>query len=158
MYAESTFNQYGQRNVTVQEQAGMMAEKLFARQQRRPFLNKVKALFNSQSERLAQLEMVETAVQPQHGGQQTIAIDQICGSATSGRRQDFDSSFRPLNSHTKNRWVSIATARRLGKRLPPVQLVQVGNQYFIEDGHHRISVATAFGDTNIEATVTIYSA
>ena len=99
MYAESTSNQYGQRNVTVEEQAGMIAERLFARQQKRPLINKIKTLFNSQSDRLAQLELGETAVQPQHAQQQTIAINQICGSATSGRRQDFDSRFPVSYTH-----------------------------------------------------------
>jgi hypothetical protein len=34
-------------------------------------------------------------------------------------------------------------------------LVQIGETYFVEDGHHRISVAQAFGRTEIEAQVTV---
>ena len=156
MYAETTFNQFPQRNITVQEQASMMAEKLFAQVQQRSLFSIIKSFFNRAEEKLAQLELGHASLN--HIGRQMVSIEQICGSAGNGRCQDFDNDFRPLNSNTKNRWISIATARRLGKRLPPVQLVQVGDQYFIEDGHHRVSVATAFGDSMIEATVTIYQA
>jgi hypothetical protein len=31
-------------------------------------------------------------------------------------------------------------------------LVQVGDIYFVRDGHHRISVAQALGQTDIDAT------
>ena len=40
--------------------------------------------------------------------------------------------------------------------LPPVSLVQVGGCYFVEDGHHRISVARALGETVIDAEVTVW--
>ena len=35
-------------------------------------------------------------------------------------------------------------------------LVQVGDIYFVRDGHHRISVAQALGQTDIDARVTIW--
>jgi hypothetical protein len=40
--------------------------------------------------------------------------------------------------------------------LPPVVLVQVGDVYFVRDGHHRISVARALGQLDIEAEVTVW--
>jgi hypothetical protein len=40
--------------------------------------------------------------------------------------------------------------------LPPVSLVQVGDEYFVRDGHHRISVAKAFGQETIEARVAVW--
>jgi hypothetical protein len=40
--------------------------------------------------------------------------------------------------------------------LPPVVLVQVGDVYFVRDGHHRISVARALGQLDIEAAVTVW--
>ena len=51
---------------------------------------------------------------------------------------------------------SQATARQQGKYLPAVVLVQVGDIYFVQDGHHRISVARALGQSEIEARVTIW--
>ncbi|MGD8587007.1 MAG: universal stress protein [Chloroflexota bacterium] len=38
--------------------------------------------------------------------------------------------------------------------LPPVELYQIGEAYFVADGHHRISVARAMGSTHIQAYVT----
>ena len=34
-----------------------------------------------------------------------------------------------------------------------MQLVQVGDRYFVRDGHHRISVAQALGEAFIDAEV-----
>ena len=40
-----------------------------------------------------------------------------------------------------------------GLCLPPVELLAVGDEFFVRDGHHRISVAHALGEQYIEATV-----
>jgi hypothetical protein len=40
--------------------------------------------------------------------------------------------------------------------LPPVELVQVGETYFVRDGHHRVSVARAMGEGFVEAEVTVW--
>ncbi|MCB8986520.1 MAG: ParB N-terminal domain-containing protein [Ardenticatenaceae bacterium] len=42
--------------------------------------------------------------------------------------------------------------------MPPVDLVQVGDTYFVMDGHHRISVAQAMGQDEIEASVITWTA
>lgn len=88
-----------------------------------------------------------------YGGLQTVVVDRIRGSLE--RSYDFDDSFFPYREHVKERWVRVAMARHLGISLPPVRLVQVGSLYFVEDGHHRISVARALGQEQIEAEVTI---
>lgn len=85
-------------------------------------------------------------------GLRTVAIAQILGS--EGRSTDFDREFHPLKDHNRQRWQGIARARLQGKALPPVSLVQVGDVYFVRDGHHRISVARALGQEDIEAQVT----
>jgi hypothetical protein len=87
-------------------------------------------------------------------GLRRVAIAGIRGS--EGRGQDFDAAFRPNSNRTQERWVSIATARRLEGGLPPVELIQVGDDYYVRDGHHRISVAKAFGQKEIEAEVTVW--
>ena len=43
---------------------------------------------------------------------------------------------------------------RRGDSLPPVDLVKVGEIYFVRDGHHRVSVARALGLNDIDAYVT----
>lgn len=84
----------------------------------------------------------------------TVPIDQIKGS--EGRAGDFDRDFNPLKDHVRRRWLGIAAAREQGAALPPVSLVQVGGIYFVRDGHHRISVAKAFGQEAVEAQVVVW--
>lgn len=82
----------------------------------------------------------------------TVPVDQIIGSATL-RYNDFDRAFLPLQSRTKSRWRSIDRAYYEDVSLPPVQLYQVGEVYFVRDGHHRISVAHERGQSFIDAEV-----
>jgi hypothetical protein len=88
-----------------------------------------------------------------YAGLKTIRIDQIRG--TEGRSADFDKDFLPLKSHNRQRWVRVAEAFINGTPLPPVELIQVKRDYYVRDGHHRISVARALGQEAIEATVTV---
>ena len=87
-------------------------------------------------------------------GRCAVPITQIKGSA--GRVADFDRDFNPLKGHTRNRWLGIVKAREQGVPLPPVSLVRVGDTYFVADGHHRISVAAACGQQDIEARVVVW--
>lgn len=80
-----------------------------------------------------------------------VPLDQIIGS--EGRSDDFDRDFNPLKLHNRDRWVGIAVARQIGVVLPPVELLQEGNHYFVRDGHHRISVAKTMGQLDIEARI-----
>jgi hypothetical protein len=80
-----------------------------------------------------------------------IPLSRISGS--EGRSEDFDAGFLPLKSHLQERWVGIAAARRQGIALPPVELVQAGDDYYVRDGHHRISVAKVMGQIEIEAMI-----
>jgi hypothetical protein len=84
----------------------------------------------------------------------TVSIDQICGSES--RARDYDRDFNPLKDYTRERWLGIAAARERGDALPPVLLDQVGDIYFVRDGHHRISVALALGQKAIEAKVVVW--
>lgn len=105
------------------------------------------------------LSLHETAQQTKvqtrsHAGLQLVPIAKIRGS--EGRCDDFDADFRPLKSHNRDRWVSVAQARSRDVALPPVELVQVNDAYFVRDGHHRISVAKLAGQLEIEAEVTVW--
>lgn len=118
--------------------------RLFAWLQRRPY-------------RLLSLAAVEQQCQisnQYHAGIQTISINQIRGS--DGRSHDFDSGFRPRQTHSRQRWLGVAMAWMAGEPVPPVELIQVGTVYFVRDGHHRISVARALGQQEIEAVVTAW--
>jgi hypothetical protein len=84
-----------------------------------------------------------------------VRLEQIKGS-TSSRCYDFDNQFRPRQSHTQTRWLSVAAAYQR-RDLAPVDLIKVDNAYFVVDGHHRLSVAQALGQTEITANVTVYA-
>jgi hypothetical protein len=87
-------------------------------------------------------------------GMCNVPIDQIRGS--KDRCADFDHDFYPIQEHGRERWLHIAQARKRGKTLPPVELVQIGDVCFVLDGHHRISVARALGQRTIEAQVMVW--
>ena len=87
-------------------------------------------------------------------GVQNVPIARVQGS--EGRCQDFDAAFHPTHNRTQERWVSIAVAQILEIALPPVELIQVGDAYYVRDGHHRISVAKALGQLVVEAQVTVW--
>jgi hypothetical protein len=85
-------------------------------------------------------------------GLKVVSLDQIVGSVDRGR--DFDRRFRPTSARSRGRWEHIAAAARRGESFPPVDLVKVGQLYFVRDGHHRVSVARALGRTDIDGYVT----
>lgn len=116
-----------------------------------------RSLLGRRADRLFALSEVEDACNVQdrcHAGIQNVAISRIRGS--EGRCNDFDGDFNPIQDHCISRWLRVAAAREQGKVLPPVALVQVGDVYFVRDGHHRISVARALGQLDIEAEVTVW--
>jgi len=86
-------------------------------------------------------------------GVQEIAIHEIIG--TVSRQNDFDHQFRPLNKHLRERWVNVyLTLERDGWL--PILVHKVGDHYYVEDGHHRVSIAQALGIAFIQAKVWDY--
>ena len=85
-------------------------------------------------------------------GLQVVPLEAIVG--TIDRARDFDRRFRPTSRRVRSRWEQIAAAMRRGAELPPVDLLKVGEIYFVRDGHHRVSVASALGLRDINAYVT----
>lgn len=85
-------------------------------------------------------------------GYRVVPLERIVGTIDRGR--DFDRRFRPTSSRVRGRWEQIAGSARRGESLPPVDLVQVGEIYFVRDGHHRVSVARALGWADIDGYVT----
>ncbi len=87
-------------------------------------------------------------------GVRTVPLDCIQGSLDGAG--GFDSEFYPLDYRAEKRWVQVATAILQGKALPPVQLIALGDRYFVVDGHHRISVARILKNTHIDAEVIVW--
>jgi hypothetical protein len=95
------------------------------------------------------------AVESRHyAGVRLVALDAIQGSES--RSADFDASFRPLRRQMAPRWTSVASAWFAGVVFAPVELIKVGEEYFVRDGHHRISVARAAGQRFVDAEVIIW--
>jgi hypothetical protein len=85
-------------------------------------------------------------------GLQTIRLDTIVG--TLDTRRDFDRRFRPASNRLRSRWVRLALLQRRGEALPPIEVYRVGGCHFVEDGHHRVSIARAARQESIDAYVT----
>jgi hypothetical protein len=84
-------------------------------------------------------------------GVQEIPLCRIRGS--ENRTRDFDASFHPLRQHLRDRWIGLYTLMEQGREMPPVEVYQVGELYFVRDGHHRVSVARSLGWPVIRAHV-----
>jgi hypothetical protein len=84
-------------------------------------------------------------------GEQVIPLDSIVGTVDR-RRGDFDRSFRP-SPNTRGRWERIAEARKRGEAMPPIDVFRIGDLHFVRDGHHRVSVARALKEKDINANV-----
>lgn len=84
-------------------------------------------------------------------GLQNVPVQQIVGS--TGRSGEFDLGYFPVQGSTEARWVNVAKGRYQGNDLPAVMLYKVGEAYFVEDGNHRVSVASVSGESHIEAHV-----
>ena len=82
-----------------------------------------------------------------------IPLNKIVGSV--GRYRDFTREFLPKESINSSRWRAVDAALHSQTGLPPIEVYQVGDAYFVKDGHHRVSVARANGIKDIEAYVTL---
>ena len=86
-----------------------------------------------------------------HRGTRVVEADQIVGSV--GRWRDFDRSFLPARTSVGHKWKRIDRAFQRGEDLPPVELYEIGDAYFVVDGHHRVSVARYHNVPTVEAAV-----
>lgn len=150
MLATSTAQYGSDQTMQVRMSANMLFAKMMHRGKRSMFWQQLLGKRNN-LQALTQAENGAKPVQKQGRKIVTVALEKIVGSES--RVRDFDKHFRPLVNHTRDRWVSIAVAHHQGVDLPPVELIQIGDDYYVRDGHHRISVAKTFGQATIEAQV-----
>lgn len=85
-------------------------------------------------------------------GLQDIPVDKIIGSV--GRYKDFTRSFAPRQDSDSTRWAMVKTAVEDLAGLPPIEVYQVGDAYFVIDGNHRVSIARQMELPTIAAYVT----
>jgi hypothetical protein len=84
-------------------------------------------------------------------GTRVVEVDAIVGSV--GRWRDFDRSFLPARASVGHKWKRIDRAFHRTDDLPPVELYEIGDTYFVVDGHHRVSVARYHDVPTLEAAV-----
>jgi nucleotide-binding universal stress UspA family protein len=81
-----------------------------------------------------------------------IPLDAIVGSV--GRYSDFTRSFLPRSGDDETRWVRVRAKMDELSGLPPIDVYQIGEAYFVRDGNHRVSVLRELGTSHVEAYVT----
>jgi hypothetical protein len=84
-------------------------------------------------------------------GMRVVPVEKIEGSV--GRYGDFDRAFLPVRASAGERWKRVDRAFYRAVDLPPVSLYKIGDAYFVEDGHNRVSVARYQGVEMIDAEV-----
>jgi hypothetical protein len=92
------------------------------------------------------------ATTPTSRGLQDIPLDAIVGSV--GRCTDFTRSFLPLKDSDRARWAKVELAMLDLRGLPPIEVYQIDQVYFVLDGNHRVSIARQLGTAYIQAYVT----
>ena len=130
------------------------AASLFTREINRARFDSFIALIFGRSMKLmdlSEMRRYDPAVIRPPVGSRTVPIDRIRGSEC--RSDDFDSNFRPLRSHDRQRWINVAVARMYGLTQSPIELIHLNGFYFVRDGHHRVSIARALGERFIDAYV-----
>jgi len=85
-------------------------------------------------------------------GIQEIPLDAIVGSV--GRSSDYTRDFMPVQDSDEQRWARVKTAFLSMTGVPPIEVYQIGDAYFVKDGNHRVSVARQLDMKTIEAYVT----
>jgi nucleotide-binding universal stress UspA family protein len=81
-----------------------------------------------------------------------IPLAAIVGSV--GRAADFTRDFLPRNESDAPRWSRVKAAVISLEGVPPIEVYQIGETYFVLDGNHRVSVARQLGSDYIQAYVT----
>jgi nucleotide-binding universal stress UspA family protein len=126
----------------------------FRRARFRAKLEQILARLTGQSSDLLEYEEVQKKLRATTKiprGLQDIPIEAIVGSV--GRYGDFTRSFLPRQDEDEGRWVGVKLAMTDLVGLPPIEVYQIGEVYFVLDGNHRVSVARQLGATHIQAYV-----
>lgn len=88
-------------------------------------------------------------------GLRSVPLEQITGTMRHPSQNTAD--FLPLprlrGENWRGRWQRITRAMDRLVTLPPVDLVQVGDEYFVADGHNRVAAARQADGVEVDADV-----
>jgi hypothetical protein len=87
---------------------------------------------------------------------QTVDTGRIVGSVSRAHelRRDFRPPRRQRRRSDNQRYESIVKAMKRGRELPVIELYQLGEEYYVVDGHHRVAAALTVGQLAMDAHVT----
>jgi hypothetical protein len=86
-----------------------------------------------------------------YAGVRAVPLLSVVG--TEGRQGDFDREFLPRRPDIGPRWRRVEHAFP-DAAFPPIVVYQLGEAYFVVDGHHRVAIARQRGMDTIDAEVT----
>lgn len=131
----------------------------FRRARRKASLEQIMARLTGKTTDLLSYDDVREKLHARQGVTQElreIPLDAIVGSV--GRYEDFTRSFLPRKDSDQGRWARVKLAVIDLSGVPPIEVYQIGEAYFVRDGNHRVSIARELGATHIQAFVTeVYS-
>lgn len=129
----------------------------FQQARQRAALQSIAARLTGRSVELLSYDEVYKMLRPTGSadrGLHDIPLDAIVGSV--GRYTDFTRTFLPRRSSDEQRWArvkAVVDQESMGA-LPPIEVYQIGEAYFVKDGNHRVSIARREGYAYISAYVT----
>ncbi|MBE9523982.1 MAG: universal stress protein [Chloroflexi bacterium] len=127
----------------------------FRRARRKAALKEIVGWLTGKSNELLSFEEARQqlkAVGEEARGLHHIPLDAIIGSV--GRYSDFTRDFLPRSSAQAGRWATVKSVLRDLDEMPPIQVYQIGEAYFVLDGNHRVSIARQRKATHIQAYIT----
>jgi nucleotide-binding universal stress UspA family protein len=127
----------------------------FHRARRQAVMEKILASLSGRSVDLLSYDDVLKKLKEQgrsSRGLRDIPLGAIVGSV--GRYNDFSRTFLPRSDQDVHRWTRVQMAMNDLAGVPPIEVYQIGDAYFVLDGNHRVSVARQMGATHIQAYVT----
>jgi hypothetical protein len=81
----------------------------------------------------------------------TALHDALGAAPPSNRRRAGLRAILPESS--RRRWERLWIASRKGAAIPPISVFRLAGEHFVDDGHHRVSVAHSLGMVAIDAEV-----
>lgn len=119
------------------------------------FFSEILSLLRGQSSELLSFDDIRARLrlrEESYKGLHDIPLDKIVGSV--GRHKDFTGRFLPKTDEMKERWSRVYAKVNSLEGVPPIEVYQVDDVYFVRDGNHRVSVAREIESKTIEAHVT----